>query len=285
MRRGKGDREIAVSLSVSPTFDADGWIVGASKMARDITERKRAEAELLRLAETCRPFRKGIRTMPPEHTVYIVGDDPAVRRSLERLLDAAGFACVAYAGAPDFLEAASGLAAGCVLLDVRMPETDGIELQALLNRLGLLLLLIIMTGHGDILTAVRAMKAGALDIIEKPFDDESLIAAIESALAGSPQTSRDREITEAAERIAMLSPREREVLDGLVAGRQSKMIAYDLGISVRTVDVHRARMLERLGIRRLAEAIRLAVLAGLAHDPRRAADAGSAVRPLHNWRA
>jgi two-component system response regulator FixJ len=201
--------------------------------------------------------------MENDRAVYVVDDDPAIRRSLERLLDSAGFACVAYASAPGFLEAAPGLAAGCVLLDVRMPETDGIELQARLNRLGLPLPVIIMTGHGDILTAVRAMKAGALDVIEKPFDDESLIAAIETALAGSGRASRDREIAEAAERIAMLSPREREVLDGLVAGQQSKLIAYDLGISVRTVEVHRARMMNRLGIRCPAEAVRLAVLAGV----------------------
>jgi two-component system response regulator FixJ len=199
-----------------------------------------------------------------ERTVYVVDDDPAVRRSLERLLDSAGFICVVYPDAPGFLEAVPQLSAGCVLLDVKMPETDGIELQARLSRLGLPLSVIMMTGHGDMPTAVQAMKAGALDVIEKPFDDESLIAAIEIALASAPQAARDREIAKAAERIARLSPRERQVLDRLVAGRQSKLIAYELRISVRTVEVHRARMLERLGTRRVAEAIRLAVLADLA---------------------
>jgi two-component system response regulator FixJ len=206
--------------------------------------------------------------METEHTVHVVDDDPAVRRSLEQLLESAGFRSVIYETAPGFLDAAPTLTAGCVLLDIRMPEMDGLELQARLNRLGFRPSVIVMTGHGDVQTAVRAMKAGAVDFIEKPFDDERLIAAIEAALAGSGQVSRDRE---AAERIATLSRREREVLDALVAGRQSKVIAHDLGLSVRTVEVHRARMMERLGTRRFAEAVRLAVLAGLAPGNRGAA--------------
>ncbi|HXA35088.1 MAG TPA: response regulator, partial [Steroidobacteraceae bacterium] len=177
---------------------------------------------------------------------------------------------VIYETAPGFLDSAPTLTAGCVLLDIRMPEMDGLELQARLNRLGFRLSVIVMTGHGDVPTAVRAMKAGAVDFIEKPFDDERLIAAIEAALAGSGLVSRDREAAEAAERIA-LSRREREVLDALVAGRQSKVIAHDLGLSVRTVEVHRARMMERLGTSRFAEAVRLAVLAGLAPGNRGAA--------------
>jgi two-component system response regulator FixJ len=124
---------------------------------------------------------------------------------------------------------------------------------------------IVITGHGDISTAVAAMKGGAVDFIEKPFDDKRLFASIEAALADSGPGRTDRE-AEAAERIATLSPRERQVLNALVAGRPSKVIAHDLGISIRTVEVHRARMLERLGTRRLAEAIRLAVLADLAPD-------------------
>jgi two-component system response regulator FixJ len=123
---------------------------------------------------------------------------------------------------------------------------------------------IVMTGQGDVPTAVRAMKAGAVDFIEKPFDDERLLTAIRAALASAGQVPRDREAVAAAQRLGMLSPRERQVLDGLVAGRPNKLIAHDLGISVRTVKVHRARMLERLGIRRASEAIRLAVLATLA---------------------
>jgi two-component system response regulator FixJ len=145
-----------------------------------------------------------------------------------------------------------------------MPEMGGLEIQARLNRLGCPLPVIVMTGGGEVEDAVRAMKAGAVDFIEKPFDDERLLGAIEKALTISERSARNREAAEAAKRIGTLSRRERQVLDALSAGRPNKVIAYDLGISVRTVEVHRARMLERLGIRSLAEAIRLAVLATLA---------------------
>jgi two-component system, LuxR family, response regulator FixJ len=213
-----------------------------------------------------------------ERIVYVVDDDPAVRRSLGRLLYSADFECVAYESALAFLQAVPEISGGCVLLDVKMPEIDGLAMQGQLNHLGFRLPVVVITGHGDIPTAVQAMKAGAVDFIEKPFDDERLIAAIEAALADFGRGFADREAaTEAVERIATLSPRERQVLDALVAGRPSKVIAYDLGISVRTVEVHRARMLERLGTRRLAEAIRLAVLADLAPDSARMAKADTAV--------
>jgi two-component system response regulator FixJ len=202
--------------------------------------------------------------MEAEPTVHIVDDDGAVRRSLECLLHAAGFRSTAYETALSFLDAAPGVSAGCILLDVRMPEIDGLELQARLNRLGSFLPVIVLTGGGEVEDAVRAMKAGAVDFIEKPFDDERLLGAIEEALTISERSARNREAAEAAKRIGTLSRRERQVLDALSAGRPNKVIAYDLGISVRTVEVHRARMLERLGIRSLAEAIRLAVLATLA---------------------
>ncbi len=204
--------------------------------------------------------------MSDERVVHVVEDDAAVRRSLERLLGSAGLSSVLYESALGFLDAVPRLSTGCVLLDVRMPEMDGLELQAQLNRLDFLLPVIVMTGHGDVQTAGRAMKAGALDFIEKPFDDERLLAAIEHALALSGRVSRDRGAAEALDKIATLSPREREVLDGLVAGKPNKLIAYSLGIGTRTVEVHRARMLERLGTRSTAEAIRLAVMATLAAD-------------------
>jgi two-component system, LuxR family, response regulator FixJ len=153
--------------------------------------------------------------------------------------------------------------------DGKMPEMDGLEVQVRLNQLNFSLPVIVITGQADIQTAVRAMKAGAVDFIEKPCDDERLIAAIEDVQAHSGRAFRVREVVEAAARIATLSRREREVLDAVVAARQSKVIAHDLGLSVRTVEVHRARMLERLGVRRLAEAVRLAVLAGLAPETRR----------------
>ena len=202
--------------------------------------------------------------MSPDRTVHVVDDDAAVRRSLERLLDTAGFRVVSYDSSSAFLEAARGLSAGCVLLDIQMPGVDGLAVQARLNRLGVPLPVIVMTAHGDVARAVQAMKAGAVDFLEKPFDDETLLNAIEAALAKAGRRVGDREAVEAAQRIATLSPREREVLDGLVMGRQNKVIAFDLGISVRTVEVHRARMMERLGTRKLADAVRLAVLAKLA---------------------
>ena len=206
--------------------------------------------------------------MSADRTVHVVDDDAAVRRSLERLLDTAGFRVVSYDSSSAFLEAARGLSAGCVLLDIQMPGVDGLEVQARLNRLGVRLPVIVMTAHGDVARAVQAMKAGAVDFLEKPFDDETLLNGIEAALAKAGRRVGDREAVEAAQRIASLSPREREVLDGLVAGRPNKVIAFDLGISVRTVEVHRARMMERLGTRKLADAVRLAVLAKLA-PPRR----------------
>jgi two-component system, LuxR family, response regulator FixJ len=201
--------------------------------------------------------------MPDKRTVHVVDDDAAVRRSLERLLHSAGYTCVSYHSSAAFLDAAGELSGGCVLLDVRMPGMDGLELQDRLNQLGVTLPVIVMTGQGDIQTAVQAMKAGAVDFIEKPFDEDVLLGAIEVALARVDRPDRAREATEAAHRIAALSPRERQVLDALVAGRPNKQIAFDLGISVRTVEVHRARMMERLGTRQLAEAIRLAVMAQL----------------------
>ena len=206
--------------------------------------------------------------MSADRTVHVVDDDAAVRRSLERLLDTAGFRVVSYESSSAFLEAARGLSAGCVLLDIQMPEVDGLAVQARLNRLGVPLPVIVMTAHGDVARAVQAMKAGAVDFLEKPFDDETLLNGIEAALAKAERRVGDREPVEAARRIATLSPREREVLDGLMTGRPNKVIAFDLGISVRTVEVHRARMMERLGTRKLADAVRLAVLAKLA-PPRR----------------
>jgi two-component system response regulator FixJ len=193
-------------------------------------------------------------------TIYIIDDDEMLRRSLERLLRAEGFATVSCDSSLSFIDMVSNLAPGCILLDVRMPGVDGLELLARLKCIGLRLPVILMTGIGDIAMAVQAMKIGAVDFIEKPFDDVSLLEAIAAALS---MAARERRHGEAAVRVGSLSPREREVLDGLVAGRSNKAIAYDLGLSVRTVEVHRARMLKRLGTHSLAEAVRLAVVATL----------------------
>jgi two-component system, LuxR family, response regulator FixJ len=216
------------------------------------------------------PLSQGAReTMLDERTVHVVDDDPVFLRSMEALLEAAGFTIRAYDSGPAVLKAAPQLSGGCMILDVQMPGMNGLELQSRLSELGIRLPMIVMTGQGDIATAVRAMKAGAVDFIEKPFEDDLLLTTIEIALAtAAGQASRERTIGDAAALIATLSPRERQVLEGIVAGRSTKMIAHYIGISPRTVEVHRAHMLERLGIRSIAEAIRLAVMAGL----------GSAVR-------
>jgi two-component system, LuxR family, response regulator FixJ len=202
-----------------------------------------------------------------DRTVHVVDDDAAVRRSLERLLDAAGFHVVSYDSPAAFLKVAFGLSAGCVLLDIRMPGVDGLEVQARLNRLRVQLPVLVMTGYGDVPSAVRAMKAGAVHFLEKPFGDETLLKAIETTFVKVSRLIGDRDAERAAQRIATLSTREREVLDALLAGRPNKVIAFDLKISVRTVEVHRARMMERLGTKQFADAIRLAMMAKLA--PRR----------------
>lgn len=206
--------------------------------------------------------------MPAERTIHVVDDDAAVRRSLELLLGSMGFITISYAAPDSFLLAAPGLTDGCVLLDVKMPGIGGLEVQARLKTIGFALPIIVITGQGDIQTAVRSMKAGAFDFLEKPYEDEALLRAIEAALATTPH-GHDQQTLDAVQRIAQLSPREREVLEALVAGASNKIIAFDLGLSVRTVEVHRARMMDRLGTHQLAEAIRLAVLATLASAPPR----------------
>ena len=149
-----------------------------------------------------------------------------------------------------------------------MPDMDGFEVHARLRLINPDLPVIVVTAQGDVPTAVRAMKAGASDFIEKPYSDDALIAAIESALKTSVADGRAEDIARAAALIDTLSPRERQVLEALVAGRQNKLIAFDLGISVRTVEVHRARMLDRLGVHQVAEAVRLLVLASFAERAR-----------------
>ena len=212
-------------------------------------------------------------TISGSRTVHVVDDDLDVLRSLEQVLLAAGFDPVLYETPFALLDAVDRLADGCVLADVRMPGMDGLQLQQRLNELGSRSPVIFMTAQGNIPMAVRAMKCGAVDFIEKPFDDAQLLSSIESALALASRRSGQQAMIEAAQRIATLSRRERQVLDGLMAGRANKAIASDLGLSVRTVEVHRARMLERLGTHSLAEAIRLAVIARL--GPREAATAVS----------
>jgi two-component system response regulator FixJ len=202
-----------------------------------------------------------------ERTVYILDDDEAVLRSLERLLSSANFEPIIFDRPEAFLAAANTFKTGCVLLDVRLPGMSGLDVQAQLLEIRSDLAVIVVTGQGDIQTAVRAMKLGAVDFLEKPYSDHALLGSIEAAFRTERHSDRDRDIADAARRIGTLSPREREVLDGLLAGQPNKLIAYHLGISVRTVEVHRARMMERLGMRQLAEVIRLGVIARLNTSP------------------
>lgn len=202
-------------------------------------------------------------TMSGERIVHIVDDDTDFRQSLVRLLEAAGYTTTAYSSGPAFLTVAPRLSEGCVLLDVQMPRMDGLAVLEELRKLGMHLPVIVITVHGDVATAVRAMKAGAVEFVEKPFNDASLLAMIDKALIQPGPYRHESEVAQAVERVATLSPREHQVLTGLLAGRQNKTIAYDLDISARTVEVHRARLMERLGVQSLAEAIRLGVLASL----------------------
>jgi two-component system response regulator FixJ len=195
--------------------------------------------------------------------VHVVDDDAAVRDSLRLLLESAGLPVQTYDSAAAFLTAAQSLGVGCVLTDVRMPELDGLELQRRLAQLGVRMPVIVMTGHGDVPIAVEALKAGAADFLEKPFDDAQLLEAVSSALAASRRAGDEAAaIAEIITRLASLTPREREVMDRLVAGQPNKTIAYDLGSSPRTVEVHRARVMEKMGARSLPELVRMAITAG-----------------------
>ena len=191
--------------------------------------------------------------------IHVVDDDDAVRESLVFLLETAGLTVCAYASAAALLTAVEGLRTGCIVTDVRMPEMDGLTLQRRLAASGNTLPVIVMTGHGDVPIAVAAMKAGAADFLEKPFDDERLLRSVQAALAASVQQSTSPEVTGMLERLTSLTPREREVFNRLVAGQPNKTIAYDLGSSPRTVEVQRARVMEKMEARSLAELVRMAV--------------------------
>jgi two-component system response regulator FixJ len=191
-------------------------------------------------------------------TVFVVDDDDAVRDSLQLLLESAGMTVEAFASPLEFLKSSAPGRPGCLLIDVRMPEMSGIEVQENLAAANRQLPVIVMTGHADVPLAVRAMKAGAVDFIEKPFDDEVIIETVRRALELRPAAN-----PEIAQRLASLTPREREVLEGLVAGRANKVIAFDLDISARTVEIYRANMMTKTGARNMAELMRIALAAGL----------------------
>jgi FixJ family two-component response regulator len=206
-------------------------------------------------------FRNGRKCVPRERCVYVVDDASALHISLGQLLRSAGFTVTAFHTAESFLDAVPRLAAGCVLLDLDLPDVDGLEVQAGLRARDADLPVVMMTAHGDVATAVRAMKAGAVDFLGKPISNNDLVNAVETALRPRGSAAPDREEADAAHRIMLLTTREREVLEALTSGHPNKRIANDLGLSVRTIEVHRARMMRRLGVRQFAEAVRIAVLA------------------------
>jgi two-component system response regulator FixJ len=202
--------------------------------------------------------------MSDKIAVHIVDDDPAMRDSLAFLLDVNGFQPHAYDSANALLSEARMDTLTCVVSDIRMPGMNGIELVRKLRSKGATCPVILITGHGDVALAVEAMKAGAADFIEKPFDDAALLGAIRSALEVHSASRGDNSVRKEAEaRLAELSPRERDVLRGLVAGKINKVIAHDLGISPRTVEVYRANLMAKTGVRSMSELMRVALAAGL----------------------
>lgn len=194
--------------------------------------------------------------------VHLVDDDGAIRRSAGFMLKTSGYQVRSYESGVELLKNTGKLDQGCILLDIRMPGMDGLEVQQALKDKGVILPVIIMTGHGDVTLAVRAMKAGAIDFIEKPFEKATLLGAIEQGVKRLRDADAGRDLAkEAAVRLQALTPREREVIDGLAKGLPNKTIAYDLGISPRTVEIHRANLMTKLGVRSLSEALRIAFAA------------------------
>jgi len=200
--------------------------------------------------------------MPNEPVVHVVDDDPAIRDSLGFLLDTAGLASRTYESAAALLARAGELEPGCIVTDVRMPEMNGLEMVRRLTEMGVRQPVIVMTGHADVPLAIEAVRAGVKDFVEKPFDDEALLASIRSAVAEQLETSvQAGQGAEVRDRLASLSTRERQVLEGLVAGHANKVIAYDLEISPRTVEVYRANVMTKMQARSLSELVRMAILA------------------------
>ncbi len=202
--------------------------------------------------------------MSGKSTIYIVDDHEAVRDSLGALLEAHGLTVEMYGCGHDFLTALDPSLHGCLLLDLRLPDMSGIEVQQKLSSMKAKLRTIMISGHGDIPLAVKALKAGAVDFIEKPCTDEVILDRVHRALELS-EKAREEEASgdDMAVRLAMLTPREREVLEALVSGQPNKVIAYQLGISPRTVEIHRARVMSKMEARSLSHLVRMALAAGI----------------------
>lgn len=194
--------------------------------------------------------------------VHIVDDDEAMRDSLQFLLDSADLPARTYDSAFSFLAALADLEPGCILTDVRMPEINGLEMVRRVKAAGIAMPVIVMTGHADLALAIEAMRAGVIDFLEKPFEDEALLSALRTAL-GDSEADRRRDLDRQAvrDRRAALSGRETEVLDGLLAGKPNKIIAYDLGISPRTVEIYRANVMTKMQAASLSELVRMCLLA------------------------
>lgn len=201
--------------------------------------------------------------MPNDLTVHVIEDDEAVRDSLAFLLGSADIQAETHESATAFLSRFSEVSVGCIVTDIRMPDVSGIDLLKRVKELDPGLPVIVITGHGDVPLAVEAMKLGAADFFEKPFDDDTLITAIRLAL--DRNRNRDEEearVVELRARFASLSARERDVIEGLVAGHPNKTIAYDLGISPRTVEVYRANVMTKMHAATLSDLVRMALLSG-----------------------
>ena len=204
--------------------------------------------------------------MSNEPLIHIIDDDPAVRDSLAFLLGSADLATRTYESAGAFLERLAELEPGCVVTDVRMPGMSGLELLHRLNTLEVNLPVVVITGHGDVALAVEAMKGGAIDFIEKPFDDDQILSVLKAALSrGQDQQAREGEKAAIARRIGSLSTRERQVLNAVVRGKANKTVAYELGISPRTVEVYRANLMTKMQAQSISELVRMALLV----DPER----------------
>jgi two-component system response regulator FixJ len=196
--------------------------------------------------------------------VHVIDDDEAMRQSLAFLLGTVGMEVQTYESAVAFLDVAPTVKAGCVITDVRMPGLSGVELLRQLQERKLGIPVIVITGHGDVPLAVEAMKVGAIDFLEKPFDDEALLASVRSALNQLDQDQKRRaERSDIEGRLATLSNRERDVLQGLVAGLANKQIAYDLGISPRTIEIYRANLMTKMQAASLPDLVRMALIAGI----------------------
>lgn len=198
----------------------------------------------------------------PTPTVFIVDDDTAIRQAMQALLDSVNLPCEVFASADEFLDKVADRRPGCLVLDIRMPGLGGLELQQVLNRRGNRIPVIFITGHGDVPMAVEAMQNGAFDFIQKPFRDQDLLDRVSDALkTDRKRHGEEQHQSDIASRIDTLTKREREVFNLVVTGKPNKVIAYELGVSQRTVEIHRSRVMEKMQARSLADLVRMHVVA------------------------